>query len=166
MVSALLGRMERWLIANRPEYFARLQSGVTNAQLDAFEVQFAVELPAAFRELYRWRNGQEDGCYESLQMNYMFCPLDDVADTKAMLDGMIGTDFEREGWWRRGWVPFLSNGGGSYLCLDLAAEDDGLTGQLVAFWKADEDRPVEFPSLEAWLGDLVASMEGGSLELA
>ena len=166
MVPVLLGRIERWLIANRLDYLARLQPGVTDAQLDAFEAQFAVELPTAFRELYRWRNGQEGDCSEPFHMSYMFCPLSDVLDTKAMLDGMIGTDFEREGWWRRGWVPFLSNGGGSYLCLDLAAEDDGLTGQLVAFWKADEDRPVEFPSLEAWLGGLVASMEGGSLELA
>jgi len=156
--------VERWLIASRPDYFARLQPGVTDAQLDAFEAQFGVALPTAFRQLYRWRNGQEDGCTESLGMNYMFSSLEDVADTKDLLDGMIGTDFDRVGWWQRGWVPFLSNGGGSHLCLDLAAEGGGHTGQLVAFWKADADRPVEFPNLEAWLGDLVASMEDGSLE--
>jgi hypothetical protein len=38
-------------------------------------------------------------------------------------------------------------------------------GQLVAYWKADEDRPVEYPSVEAWLADLVDSMESGELEL-
>jgi hypothetical protein len=48
----------------------------------------------------------------------------------------------------------------------LLAKDGGQPGQLVAFWKADEDRPIEFPSLEAWLADLVASMENGTLELA
>jgi hypothetical protein len=30
-------------------------------------------------------------------------------------------------------VPFLSNGGGSYLCLDVAAVDGGQVEQLVAF---------------------------------
>lgn len=67
---------------------------------------------------------------------------------------------------RRGWVPFLHNGAGSYLCLDLAVEDGGEVGQLIAFWKRDQDRPVEYPSVGAWLAALVASMEDGSLELA
>jgi cell wall assembly regulator SMI1 len=62
-------------------------------------------------------------------------------------------------------VPFLHNGGGSYLCLDLAAEDGGQPGQVIGFWKRDEDRPVEFTSVEAWLTELVESMESGELEL-
>jgi cell wall assembly regulator SMI1 len=165
VVELLLDRMERWLAANRPDYLIRLQSGVTDAQLDAFEEQFGLRLPAAFRAMYRWRNGQEEGCYKSLQMNRMFSPLESVADTKELLDGLIGHDFDRPEWWRRGWVPFLSNGGGSHLCVDVAAEDGGEVGQLVAFWKADEDRPVEYPSVETWLTDLVESMESGELEL-
>jgi cell wall assembly regulator SMI1 len=165
VVKPLLARLEYWLKTNRPDYLARLQPGVTDAQLDAFEAQFSLQPPTAFRDLYRWRNGQEEGCSASLQMNRMFSPLEAVADTKEMLNGMIGFDFDREDWWRRGWIPFLSNGGGSHLCLDVAAEDGGRVGQLVAFWKADEDRPIEYPSLEAWLEDLVSSMENGELEL-
>ncbi len=166
MVKSLLDRLERWVAANRPDYFARLQPGVTDARLDAFEARFALKLPAGFRALYRWRNGQEDGCYKSFQMNRLFSPLESVADTKELFDGMIGHDFGRQGWWRRGWVPFLSNGGGSHLCVDVAAEDGGQVGQLVAFWKADADRPIEYASVEAWLTDLVGSMEAGELELA
>ena len=63
-------------------------------------------------------------------------------------------------------MPFLHNGAGSWLCLDLAAQDGGRIGQLVAFWKRDDDRPIEYASMEAWLTKLVASMENGSLELA
>jgi cell wall assembly regulator SMI1 len=165
VVESLLERLERWLAANRPDYLAGLQPGVTDAQLDAFEARFALKLPAAFRALYRWRNGQADGNYKSLQMNRMFSPLEDVADTKELMDGMIGSDFDRPEWWRRGWVPFLSNGGGSHLCVDVAAEDGGQVGQLVAFWNRDEDRPIEYPSVEAWLADLVESMESGELEV-
>jgi cell wall assembly regulator SMI1 len=164
VVQLLLERMERWLAANRPAYFAGLQPGITDAQLDAFEARFSLKLPAAFRALYHWRNGQADGNYKSLQMNRMLSPLESVADTKALFDSMIGSDFDRPGW-RRGWVPFLSNGGGSHLCVDVAAEDGGQPGQLIAFWKADEDRDVEYPSIEAWLADLVESMESGELEV-
>jgi hypothetical protein len=50
--------------------------------------------------------------------------------------------------------------------VDLGAEDGGRVGQLVAFWKRDRDRPVESPSLEAWLADLVSSMEDGRPQVA
>ena len=165
MVEEIIERMDRWLAKNRPEYFAILQTGATNDQLNVFEAQFSFELPAAFRQLYRWRNGQSSMSSASLQMNWSFLTLAEIADTKELLDGMIGHDFDDPRYWRRGWVPFLHNGGGSYLCLDLTAEDGGERGQLLAFWKANEDRPVEFPNMEAWLSDLIASMEDGSLEV-
>jgi len=161
---ALIERMDAWLAANRSDYHAVLQPGVSEAALDAFEAKFSLKLPEAFRALYRWRNGQPNSSFDSLQDNRMFSALEDVADTKEMLDDMIGTDFEDPATWRRGWVPFLSNGGGSHLCVDIDAEDGGEAGQLIAFWKADEDRPVEHASTEAWLADLVASMEAGTIE--
>ena len=158
--------MDRWLAANRPDYHTLLRPGVSEADLDAFESKFAVKLPPAFRQLYRWRDGQDPASCGALQDNRSFCTLQDVADTKEMLDGMIGFDFEDPRYWRRGWIPFLHNGGGSYLCLDLAAEDGGQVGQLIGFWKQDQDRPVEYPSTEGWLKALVTSMEDGTLELA
>ncbi|RTQ32158.1 benzoate transporter [Variovorax gossypii] len=160
----LIGRMDAWLAVRRPDYHALLQPGVDDGALDAFEAKFSLKLPEAFRALYRWRNGQPNSSFDSLQGNRMFSALEDIADTKEMLDDMIGFDFEDPATWRRGWVPFLSNGGGSYLCVDIDAEGGGLPGQLVGFWKADEDRPVEHASVEAWLAELVASMEAGTVE--
>jgi cell wall assembly regulator SMI1 len=92
VVQPLLERMERWLAANRPDYFEQLQPGVSDAQLDAFETQFSLTLPVALRALYRWRNGQAEGNYKSLQMNRMFSSLESAADSKELLDGMIGSD--------------------------------------------------------------------------
>jgi cell wall assembly regulator SMI1 len=165
-VAALIGRMDRWLASNRPDYYDLLQAGATDAELDAFEARLSLKLPEAFRQLYRWRNGQAPGSSNPLQFNRTFSTLEEIASTKEELDSMIGSDFEDPRYWRRGWVPFLHNGAGSHLCLDLAAEDGGQVGQLVAFWKRDQDRPVEHRSLEAWLAALVASMESGALQLA
>ena len=165
MVEALILRMDRWLAANRPDYYALLQPGATEAELDAFEVRFSLKLPAAFRAMYRWRSGQDQGSSKPLQMNRTLSTLEEISRTKDELDSMIGYDFDDPKYWRRGWVPFLHNGAGSHLCLDMAAEDGGHPGQLIAFWKRDEDRPVEYPSMEAWLTELVGSMEDGSLEL-
>src|SRR5439155_17528053 len=48
MVPELIERLERWLVVKRPDYYARLQPGVTNAALDAFETHFSLRLPHAF----------------------------------------------------------------------------------------------------------------------
>jgi cell wall assembly regulator SMI1 len=164
-VLAAISRIDRWLAAHRANYYARLQLGAEAAALDAFESRFALQLPAAFRELYQWRNGQDSMSYDALVMNRSFMNLQDIADAKELLDDMIDSDFDDPRYWRRGWVPFLHNGGGSYLCVDLRAEDGGTPGQLIGFWKADQDRPIEHPSVEAWLNSLADTMERGALKL-
>ena len=158
-------RIDRWLAAHRPDYYARLQPGVDDAALDRFESRFSLQLPAAFRELYRWRSGQDSTSSDALVMNRSFMNLQDIAEAKELLDDMIDSDFDDPRYWRRGWVPFLHNGGGSYLCVDLRAEDGGSPGQLIGFWKADKDRPIEHPSFEAWLNSLADTMERGELKL-
>jgi cell wall assembly regulator SMI1 len=165
MPDTTIARIDRWLATHRPEYYALLQPGASDQALDAFEADFALTLPDAFRQLYRWRNGQHPNSSAPLHGNRTFCSLQDVASIKRTLDGMIDSDFDDARYWRRGWVPFLHNGGGSYLCLDLAADDGGEAGQLIAFWKRDDDRPIEFASIEAWLSSLLAAMEDGSLQL-
>lgn len=159
-------RVDRWLATHRPDYYAHLRPGVSDAALDAFESRFSLRLPTGFRALYCWRNGQMPGYNEPLQHNRVFYSLEEITERKDTLDGMIGYDFEDPRYWRRGWVPFLHNGGGSHLCVDVAAVDGGVRGQLIAFWKTDGDRPVEAPSVKAWLTALADSMEGGALNLA
>lgn len=166
MVATLIERADRWLAMNRPDYYARLQPGATDAVLDAFESHFSLRLPEAFRLFYKWRNGQDAHCNASFEDNRMFSSLEEIAETKDLLDGMIGYDFDDPRWWRRGWVPFLSNGSGDHLCLDLTAEDGGMAGQLRPFWHDWEDRSVKYASFEEWLRELVESMEQGTLELA
>jgi cell wall assembly regulator SMI1 len=165
MMADLIQQMDLWLKTNRPDYYARLQTGVLDGWLDEFETRFGLTLPAEFRELYNWRNGQEPTCSASLQRNLMFSSLEDVAASKDLLDGMIDTDFEDPRWWRRQWVPFLSNGGGDHLCLDLAALDGGTPGQLITFYHDNARRPIRFPGVAAWLKDLVQSMENGTLKV-
>jgi cell wall assembly regulator SMI1 len=156
--------MDRWLATNRPGYYAHLRPGVSDAQLGAFEARFAITLPAAFHQLYRWRDGHDQQNSDSLVHNLMFSPLEQAAHSKELMDGMIGFDFENPWWWRRSWVPFLENGAGDHLCVDLAAEDGGTPGQVIMFYHDWEHRPIRSPSLEAWLANLVESMESGTLQ--
>lgn len=157
-MQALLDRLDCWLAVNRPDYYAHLKPGVTDAELDAFEEQFLLLLPVEFRQLYRWRNGQEEYYFHSLYGNREFMSLESIASTKKIMDDMVGYDFDRPEWWRFEWVPFLTNGGGSDLCLDTQS------GGLVQFWKADEDRPSQQSSILEWLAELVTALESRTVE--
>lgn len=157
--AALLDELDTRLLVTRPGYHLLLQPGATEAALDAFEARFSLTLPPMFRRLYRWRNGQDAHSSTPLIDNRTFSPLELVAETKDEFDSMIGSDFPDPSWWRRGWVPFLHNGGGSHLCVDVLAENGGTPGRLVAFWKADNDRPVEFETLEAFVRRVLATLD-------
>lgn len=159
-----VARLDRWLSATRPGYYARLRPGATEADLDDFERHFGVKLPDSFRACYRWRDGQEEGCHESIQDNFMFMSLASIRSKKEMLDGMIGRDFGDPDWWRREWVPFLDNGGGDHLVLDLAPAAEGISPLVRRFWHDMPDRAGTQLSFQSWIGVLVETMEDGRYE--
>ncbi|MEW4452000.1 SMI1/KNR4 family protein [Bremerella sp. JC817] len=160
----ILKGIDDWLRVHRPAYHRRLRSGVMPEKFSAFAAAFAQELPADLIALYRWHDGQDPMSSDAMQGNRTFMTFDEVCETKAELDGMIGSDFEDPRYWRRGWIPFLHNGGGSYLCVDTEAVDGGMAGQLIAFWKSDSDRPIEHLSIREWASKLLQSMQNGTLK--
>jgi cell wall assembly regulator SMI1 len=164
-VRELIGRLDQWLRLHRPDYHSQLQPGARGQELDQFEEHFALKLPVSFRMLYEWRNGQREECSASLEHNRMFLSLESITSTKETLDGMIGEDFGRPEWWRIEWVPFLANGGGDLLCLDLASTVREIPARVIAFWHDGDDRSVKHPSLKVWLNRLVSSMEDGTYKV-
>jgi cell wall assembly regulator SMI1 len=63
------------------------------------------------------------------------------------------------GFWHKGWIPFISNGGGDYYCLDLAPGEEGAIGQIVSFNHEIGERWLVAPSLRMWLSDLVQELQ-------
>jgi cell wall assembly regulator SMI1 len=157
-MTELVARLDVWLSRNRPDFYANLLPGLTDAEWAAFEARLGVPMPDAFRVLYQWRNGQPDDHSVSFHGNRTWTPAEHIVSTKELFDRMIGYDFPPD-WWNRAWVPFLHNGAGSHLCVDTVGTDGGPAGQLVEFWNRDPDRPIVSPSLEHWLKDFVTSLE-------
>jgi cell wall assembly regulator SMI1 len=162
----LIRRADSWLQRNRPDYYAILRPGASDAALDAYAARFGLELPAELRQIYRWRDGQDLAVSAALVHNHMFIPLEASASSKELCDGMIGFDFEDPNWWRRGWVPFTQSYGGDHYCVDLDAEAGAAPGRVIDFWHDDADRHVLAPSFAEWFDQLVTTMEEGRLELA
>lgn len=160
-MEALLARLEKWLQANRAEFFETLGPGVTDAVLDDLEYRLDAKLPQDFRALYKWRNGQMTegfGFYAS----YSLMPVDFIIDAwegdYAKLADLTaeGREFVAND---PNWVPFLHSGG-SYLTIDLTGVQDGKPGQVI-----DDEQPSQYfilaPSVEQWLETFVTSLELG-----
>ncbi len=171
MSESLIEELDRHLAAERPGLYAALRPGAGAAALDALQAMLPAPLPPLFRALYRWRDGQVEDTRECFWDVWSLLPLEEVCHCKDMLDGMIGYDFDRPGWWCRGWVPFLGNWNGDHVCLDLTAETTGEPGQLLKFWHDWEDRSLVSFDLEWWVQglirphDILASLERASKRL-
>lgn len=138
----------------RPDYYKKLQKPLTDQEISKLEVKYGMVLPGDLKALYQWKNGQQQDCVKSFVTNSMFQRLEDVLKDNKVLTSMIGYDFEIENWWNAHWLPVFSNGGGSYICYDLKGVFTGESGQLVEFWKADNDRNVMAPDLRTFMESL------------
>src|SRR4051812_9635367 len=152
----LVERLDKWLAENRPDYYSKLEPGLSGEELADLEATLEVALPPEMRALLMWRNGQNARNSHSIYHNYMFIGSDDIADIFAMNNDMLDNEeFDKANWWHHGWVPFLDNGAGDYYCVDFAGSFDGVPGQVLEFNHDYEGRTIQYPSLRQWLETLV-----------
>ena len=151
----LLAKLDELIKKFRPDYYEKLNSPLTESEIRRLETKFNVLLPRDLKELYLWKNGQAGDCYESFVNNSEFTPLQNVLEMAGEFNSMIGKDFTIENWWNESWLPIFHNGRGSYLCYDLDGTFTNLEGQILEFWKADNDRNVISNSLKSFLKQLV-----------
>jgi cell wall assembly regulator SMI1 len=155
----LLARFDALLQQHRPDYYAQLGPPTTDAEMAAVKAAFALVLPPELRHWYGWRNGQAPFCFDSLVGPYEFPSLADVADSMRINCELLADGDFVANWWRPSWFPFLTNGSGDHLCLDLEGTFTGQPGQLIEHWNDDATRTVVFPTLSAWLAAAVAAYE-------
>jgi cell wall assembly regulator SMI1 len=159
-METVITRLDEWLKSNRADYYAQLLPGATDEEIQRLERLLGLSLPESFKALYRWRNGQPLDCYEAFHDNKMFLRLEEIEETWVVLKELLeGGDFEIENWWRVGWVPFLHDGAGNNLCLDLEGTFTGHKGQLLEFWHDDFDRDVLYPDFKHYLEAVVECLE-------
>jgi cell wall assembly regulator SMI1 len=156
----LLLRLDTLLKELRPEYYAQLQPPASEEQLQQFERSIGFPIPEAFKELYRWKNGQPRHYFHSFIYNDSFLSLEEAQDAYNMLNELLESgDFDREHWWSPYWLPFLESAGGDLVCVDMEGTFTGLRGQILQFWHDDETRLIDAPNLEEWFASLVDHFE-------
>lgn len=156
-----LGRIDRWTEAHRPDFHKELSKGADEKALAALEKKIGKKLPVAYHALFRWHDGN-DG-YSSFYYNNTFMSLSGVSSTWDVMHDLI-PQFENDDghkhWWHDGWVPFLENGGGDNVCVDLEGTFTKKKGQIMDFVHDDSPREVLFPDLPTWAEVFADSLEG------
>jgi cell wall assembly regulator SMI1 len=164
----LVERIDEWLRTYRPSYYEYLQPPLTDAQVSDFESFVGTPLREDLRILYQWKGGQSGISPEPLYDGRTFMQLEEIREAVRANNELLEMGvFEQENWWHPHWVPFLTDGGGNFLCVDLEGAFAGQPGQLLTFWSESPVRNIEYPSLSSFLSNLLegfaAALEGGTL---
>jgi cell wall assembly regulator SMI1/ankyrin repeat protein len=147
-VPALWKRIEK--SANKVDKSIKksLNRAAADADLQAVEKTCGISLPADFLASCAIHDGQKPGADESLVPEdwfdgpYELLPAAAIVSEwnmwKSLVDGgefrnqsSAPDDGIRDAWWHPGWIPIAGNGGGDFLCLDLAPVDKGRIGQVI-----------------------------------
>ncbi|WP_135230311.1 SMI1/KNR4 family protein [Deinococcus fonticola] len=177
-LAEVLRRLDAWYARYVPAVHATLRPGVRDAELDAFEKRSGLTLPADFRALYRWHDGQNWSVGGVLGLAFM--PLNevehdwkgwkDIAEENASMNVEIYTVSHptgaiREQYASPGWIPFLSDGGGNFVGVDLWPDVTGQVGQVMTSGRDEEHRFVLAPDVSTFLRTYLQRLEEARLEL-
>ncbi|WP_291431614.1 SMI1/KNR4 family protein [Deinococcus sp.] len=164
----LLARLDAWVDREVPLHHATLRPGVTDAALDAFEARQGVTLPPALRALYRWHDGGDLFGLQFLRLSHLELNRVSWAELAAEgitdLDGVVVSHPPgaiRPLYATGDWLPFLHDGGGNHVALDLHPGPAGRVGQVITTGPDEEDRYVLAPDLEAFLRKYLRRLESG-----
>jgi cell wall assembly regulator SMI1 len=158
----LLTRLDALLRRLRPSYHASLNPPATAAELAAFEARVGLRLPPELRQWFGWHNGQPG--FDSFFQYNCLQSLDSAAESMRINRELLADGDFVANWWSPGWVPFLENGGGDHVCVDLDGTFTGRPGQLMEHWHDWEARRVLYPDLTSWLAAVVACYEQAGAE--
>jgi len=165
-LNEILKRLEAYLKENRRVYFDGLDSGICEEGKSKFERQFNFKVPDELSKLLMWRNGKKDAFNGAFQFNMSLMSLDEIIESKKLTDKLLDEGhFDVENWWSKSWIPFMCNGAGSNVCIDIEGSFGGVKGQVIEFWCNDFDRTISYPSLTAFFNTYVTALEFGYFEL-
>lgn len=170
-------KFEEYLKNNYPIILKALNDSATEDEIAYAEKIMGLNFPKSFKELLRIHNGQSDE-FTGVIGNYYLLSLKEIIETwetmKELLENNEFEDFEevnpvgpvkKEFWWNPYWIPFVTNGSGDNICIDLDPDKEGTIGQIITFWHDWEKRKVISNSLEEWFREIIQCLEDGTYSL-
>lgn len=163
-------RLEAWLRLNEAKTLADLNSPATTTAIQDLERRLGCALPSGYIECLKIHAGQQ-GKAKWLFDGNEFLSLQNVILSWATWNDLL-EDGDLEGstaqsdkgiqavWWSKGWIPFASNGGGDFLCLDMTPASGGRSGQVIEIFHDFPARKLVAPDFNSWFSNFVGSKLG------
>lgn len=162
--SLFIKKIKRY-VPNIEEY---LYAPVENKKIDELEVISGKSIPEDFRKLYLEHNGENEMVFgvmagfrwmnmESIISNWKLLQNSAYNITSA-LDGII-----QDGEFKKGWIPFAEDCGGSFLVIDLEPGIKGRYGQIITI---DHDSSISYvvaENVQRFLEFIEKNFENGDL---
>ena len=173
-----LAEWDQWLDSHLPEVAASLNPGASDEQLDRLSTLIGTPLPADYRALYRWHNGQQPGMSTGPWFGLCFPSLDQVegiwrrwlefADDPWCdfneLAFSVKPAVVKPLYANRRWIPFAQMGP-SCLGIDLDPDVRGTVGQVINFGRDEDLKYVLAPSLSGFVQWLLGQLRAGNFEI-
>ena len=166
-------RIEAVLAADVPDGLAGLRPGADESYITIAEAELGVRLPEPYRRSVMRHDGQDPRA-PWLVDGGQLCSLSDLLHDWREWNGMQDAgeldafapdakpdpEIRREQWWRRGWLPFVSQDG-DHLVLDLDPAPVGQAGQIFAFSHESGAGRLAAPDFGVWLRTWAEELEAG-----
>ena len=178
-IAPVLARLDAWYAAHLPADRYRFNPPATDAQLEAFERLVGFGMPRAYRQLYRWHDGEDDDRWGHIY-GLPLLPLDEAgAQWRAWAEVLAdfgGNRYEISGGaWPEGavdpayinprWIPLTHDGSGNHIGMDFDPWPNGRVGQIILFGRDEDVKAVLAESLGKFLEWIAGLLESGNFRL-
>jgi hypothetical protein len=143
-MESLLLELDKLIKDKNPELYSELMTSEESALFNS-------SIPEPLKQLWQWKNGQNpnySGNFHA-KTNEMLMSYQDASEVRGEFTDYVECGDISEENWKSDWLPFSENGGGNYMCLSLSS------GKVFYFDKYETSTGLRFPSLKAWLEDLI-----------
>src|SRR6476620_8310819 len=178
-IAPILARLDAWYAEHLLPDEYRFNQPAPETNLDAFERLVQVELPNAYRQLYRWHDGENDDRWGHIY-GLPLLPLKRAAleweTWNRVLADFGGDRYAIQGGaWPIGavdpayinsrWIPLTHDGSGNQIGLDFDPWPNGRIGQVILFGRDEDVKAVIADSLGKFLEWIAVLLESGNFSL-
>lgn len=160
--------IELFFKENAPDMLRTINAGISALALTTFEKYIGFMLPDDYKISLQRHNG------DVYLYSFCYLPLDVVQEKWEMMkrlktEGVFSNrivDGEETGviqdlWWHEFWIPFAEDGGGNFLCIDMAPGPNGSLGQIIQVERDEGAFESKFKSFSEWLIDYRDGLNSG-----
>jgi cell wall assembly regulator SMI1 len=178
-IAPVLARLDAWYAEHLPPDLYAFNPPAREAELDAFEHLVGIGMPRAYRQLYRWHDGEKDDRHGHIY-GLPLLPLRQAGSqwkawTELLADPGGNLHQVPAGSWPEGaadpvyinrrWIPLTHDGSGNHIGLDFDPWPRGRIGQVILFGRDEDVKAVLAESLGTFLAWIAQLLESGNFRL-